>query len=88
MWEATPHPVLMGFLPVQAGMFPVPLRLTSFEGDEKHTVSSWNYDIKYNRKDKEKTIAAVERILMVEYRTIRNKNCSYKKLFNTVDKKT
>lgn len=67
VWESAPHPVLMGSLPVQAGMFPVPLRLTSFEGEEKNTVSSWNYDIKFNRKDKEKTIAAVERILMVHY---------------------
>ncbi|XP_042895037.2 teneurin-m isoform X2 [Parasteatoda tepidariorum] len=65
VWESVPHPVLMGTLPVQAGMFPVPLRLTSFDEDDENTMSSWNYDIKYNRKDKEKTIAAVERVLVV-----------------------
>ncbi|GFT69595.1 teneurin-a [Trichonephila clavipes] len=61
VWESVPHPVLMGSLPVQAGMFPVPLRLTSFEGEDKNTVSSWNYEIKY----KDNNITAVERILAV-----------------------
>ncbi|CAL1263020.1 unnamed protein product [Larinioides sclopetarius] len=61
VWESMPHPVLMGSLPVQAGMFPVPLRLTSFEGEDKNTVSSWNYEIKY----KDNNITAVERILAI-----------------------
>ncbi|XP_054706781.1 teneurin-m-like [Uloborus diversus] len=65
VWESAPHPVLTGTLPVQAGMFPIPLRLTSFEGDETSTVSSWSYDIKFNKKDKERTVVAVERALVV-----------------------
>ncbi|GIY89805.1 teneurin-a [Caerostris extrusa] len=61
VWESIPHPVLMGNLPVQAGMFPVPLRLTSFEGEDGSTVSSWNYEIKY----KDNNITAVERVLAI-----------------------
>lgn len=68
VWEPASHYVLQEILPVQAGMFPLPVRQTTYVGLEPANVVEWRYDVKYNRKERsrvERSISAVERVLMV-----------------------
>lgn len=70
VWEPASHYVLQEMLPVQAGMFPLPVRQTTYVGLEPANVVEWRYDVKYNRKERsrvERSISAVERVLMVCY---------------------
>ncbi len=85
-WEAQPHKVLLSFLPVQAGMFPVLMRQTLFSSNSYKPWIGWDYDVKYNKRtEKDKNIAAVERILVindtqylsVEYDWIANREILY-----------
>ena len=66
-WEAQPHKVLLSYLPVQAGMFPVLMRQTLMRHNSEKSRINWDYDVKYNRRtEREKNpIAAVERILVI-----------------------
>ncbi|XP_023229639.1 teneurin-m-like isoform X2 [Centruroides sculpturatus] len=68
VWEPASHFVLQEMLPVQAGMFPLPVKQTTFLGVEPTNVVEWNYDLKYSKRDKDKEdrgISAVERVLSV-----------------------
>lgn len=68
VWEPASHYVLQEMLPVQAGMFPLPVRQTTYVGLEAANVVEWRYDVKYSRKERsrvERSISAVERVLMV-----------------------
>ncbi|XP_054167929.1 teneurin-m-like [Oppia nitens] len=85
-WEAQPHKVLLSYLPVQAGMFPVLMRQTLMTESNQKPWIGWDYDVKYNRRsEKDKNIAAVERILVinetqflsVEYDWIANREILY-----------
>ncbi|XP_055927054.1 teneurin-m-like isoform X4 [Argiope bruennichi] len=76
VWEPASHYVLQEMLPVQAGMFPLPVRQTTYVGLEPANVIEWRYDVKYNRKERsrvERSISAVERVLMandIQYLTM------------------
>ncbi|XP_064481434.1 teneurin-m-like isoform X2 [Ornithodoros turicata] len=65
VWEADTHRVLRELLPVQAGMFPVPVRQTLFWGVEPAHTLQWRYDLKFSRRENDRAISAVERVLLV-----------------------
>ncbi|XP_040063442.2 teneurin-m [Ixodes scapularis] len=65
VWEADTHRVLRELLPVQAGMFPVPVRQTLYWDLESANTLQWRYDLKYSRRDGHRSISAVERVLLV-----------------------
>lgn len=65
VWEADTHRVLRELLPVQAGMFPVPVRQTLYWDLEPANTLQWRYDLKYSRRDGHRSISAVERVLLV-----------------------
>lgn len=65
LWEAGPHRVLAHLLPVQAGMFPVPLRRTLlWHGRPSELRLEWRYELKLASRE-QRAIAAVERVLLV-----------------------
>nr|XP_015923788.2 teneurin-m-like [Parasteatoda tepidariorum] len=74
VWEPASHHVLQEMLPVQAGMFPLPVRQTTYVGLEPANVLEWRYDVKYNKRARvERSISAVERVLManeIQYLTM------------------
>src|SRR5207248_3246112 len=64
-WESSPHKVLLSFLPIQAGMFPVLTKQTFISSNANNAWIGWDYDVKYNRRSDKNSIAAVERILVI-----------------------
>ncbi|XP_022235993.1 teneurin-a-like [Limulus polyphemus] len=71
IWETSPHNALHELLPIQAGMFPVLVRQSTFWGMQLPKTLEWQYDVKYDRRDREDpqnhvtAITAVKRILLV-----------------------
>lgn len=74
LWEAATHKVLTQLLPVQAGMFPIPIKQTVYtEGEGETGVSNsleWKYDVKFTRREQRDApvadaVTAVERTLLV-----------------------
>ncbi|OQR66691.1 teneurin-3-like [Tropilaelaps mercedesae] len=73
LWEAATHKVLTQLLPVQAGMFPIPVKQTVYtEGEGETGVTNsleWKYDVKFTRREQRDapaaTVIAVERTLLV-----------------------
>lgn len=65
--------MLTQLLPVQAGMFPIPVKQTVYtEGDGETGISNsleWKYDVKFTRREQREaaaaTVTAVERTLVV-----------------------
>ncbi|KAL3224464.1 hypothetical protein MRX96_026578 [Rhipicephalus microplus] len=62
LWEAGPHHVLEHLLPVQAGMFPMPLsKVLLWDGKPSDRRLEWRYELKLAKG----AISAVERALLV-----------------------
>ncbi|XP_076321684.1 teneurin-a-like isoform X3 [Tachypleus tridentatus] len=71
IWKTSPHQALQEILPIQAGMFPIPVKQITFWGIEPSNTLEWHYDIKYDRNDRVESqnpvtaVTAVKRILLV-----------------------